>query len=267
MNGKIHSIETMGTLDGPGLRTVVFMQGCMNECAFCHNPDAALRKGGTTYSTYDLVSELKKGLPYWQAYSAEEQQLIKGGVTFSGGDPLYQPEFLIDLCAELKKLEIHVVIDTSANANFSYIQTLIPLVDLWMISLKQMHDALHQELIHASNKPILQNVLKLDTALSAYNQKHQTDVPKQIRIRFVIIPTLTDSEEHLTLLGQFIAQLQNIEAVELLPYSTIGRQKWIELFGHYKLDGIPDATAQDVERTKNILSKIISFPFIIPTYE
>lgn len=258
MIGKVHSIETFGTLDGPGVRTVIFLQGCPNRCKFCHNPDSALMRGGTAYTVTELTQEVLKNKDYWKTYSKEEkaQGIIRGGVTFSGGEPLMQSKFLASTIHSLKRKNIHIVVDTSANASFEEIESIINDVDLWMISIKQMFDAIHQDLVGVSNQNILKNITKLDKHLSRYNKLHGTS--KKIRIRFVIIPGITDSEEHLHALGAFIKTIKNLEKIELLPYVTIGREKWIKLFGEYHLEGVPEATTADVERTKTILSRYVT---------
>lgn len=258
MTGYIHSIETFGTLDGPGVRTVVFLQGCPNRCKFCHNPDSVLKDGGTEYSVDNLVEEILKGKEYWKDYSTtpNPDSRVKGGVTFSGGEPLYQYNYLLEVVKKLKDNEVHVVVDTSANATFEEMQDLMPYVDLWMISVKQMFNAVHKKLIGVSNDNILSNIKSLDSAITKYNKTHETK--KQIRIRFVIIPGITDTEKHLKSLGEFVSSIKNLEVMELLPYSTIGRDKWIELFGKYYLEGIREANFKDVERVKNVLSDYIS---------
>ncbi|KKR06127.1 MAG: Pyruvate formate-lyase 1-activating enzyme [candidate division WS6 bacterium GW2011_GWF2_39_15] len=243
VTGKIHSIESFGTLDGPGVRTVVFMQGCPNHCVYCHNVDCAIPKGGKEYTVQDLTAEVLKNKEYWKPF---QDDTPKGGVTFSGGDPLYQPDFLLECVQNLKKEGIHIVIDTSAVSAFEKIDSLVEFVDLWMISIKHMDEDSHKELVGKGNAEILENIKELDRRIS--------NTGKKIRIRFVIIPGLTDSEEHIKKLGTYIKGLRNLERVELLPYSTIGRHKWIELFGRYRLEGIPEATNEDVTRTKQILT-------------
>lgn len=266
MIGKVHSIETFGTLDGPGVRTVVFLQGCPNRCKFCHNPDSVVLKGGTPYTVDELVAELLKNKAYWVTYSNDEAKSsdVKGGVTFSGGEPLMQSEFLTEVAKKLKSEGVHVVVDTSSNASFEEIQSVMPYVDLWMISVKQMFDAIHQELVGVSNVCILDNIKKLDEHLTIYNADSTHKAKKQIRIRFVIIPGITNTELHLKALGEFVKGIKNLETMELLPYSTIGRSKWIELFGEYHLEGVPEATRQDVEQVKSILSNYINkFHYVV----
>ncbi|MCK9368539.1 pyruvate formate-lyase-activating protein [Candidatus Dojkabacteria bacterium] len=242
--GLVHSIESFGTLDGPGIRTVVFLQGCPNRCKYCHNVDCAISKGGTEYTSEEVVEEVMKNKEYWK-----DGENTRGGVTFSGGEPLSQSEFLLECVRLLKKNDVHVVIDTSATAEFENIKALVPFVDLWMISVKHMDDDVHKELVGRSNVEILNNIKDLDKLL--------TKEGKRIRIRFVIIPGITDAKEHIEKLGSYIKGIKNLERVELLPYSTIGKQKWIEIFGHYSLEGIPEASNEDVEKVKKILSSYV----------
>jgi pyruvate formate lyase activating enzyme len=238
--GIVHSIESFGALDGPGIRTVVFLQGCPNKCQYCHNVDCAIKEGGTEYTPQKVAEEVMKNKEYWK-----DGESTRGGVTFSGGEPLFQPEFLLECAKLFKKKNVHVVVDTSATSDFVHMKALIPYVDLWMISVKHMDDSVHKELVGRSNVEILKNIQDLDSLL--------TD-DKKIRIRFVVIPGITDAQEHIKKLGEYIKGIKNLEKVELLPYSTIGKQKWIEIFGHYSLEGIPEASSSDVERVKDTLN-------------
>lgn len=251
MTGSINSIQTFGTLDGPGLRTVVFFQGCPNRCRFCHNVDVAIRNGGVQYTVDKLVDEVLKGKEYWDNYDNPKAGEVKGGVTITGGEPLFQPEFLLEFVKKLKEKDVHVAVDTSATTDFSNIEKLSDYVDLWMISVKHMDTLKHKELVGRGNEEIFSNILGLNKLL-------EKKEGKSIRIRFVIIPTITDSDEHLEKLGQFIKQITMLEKVELLPYSSIGRDKWIQLFGEYEMDGIREGNEEDVQRVKKILSKYVT---------
>ncbi len=245
IKGQVHSIESFGTLDGPGVRTVVFLQGCPNRCKYCHNVDSAIEKGGREYSVEQLVKEVLRNREYWTINGE-----TRGGVTFSGGEPLYQSEFLLECIKELKKEKVHVVVDSSATAPFEVIEALVPYVDLWMISIKHMDNEIHKELIGRENTQIFSNIKRLNSLLTSLN--------KQIRVRFVIIPGITDDDQHLNKLGEFIKEITNLEKVELLPYSTIGKGKWIEIFGEYHLEGVREGTMEDYERVKKILSKYVN---------
>lgn len=250
IEGKVHSINSFGTLDGPGLRTVVFLQGCPNRCQFCHNVDVAVIKGGTIYSVEKLVNEVMKNKGYWEKYS-KENNTVEGGVTFTGGEPLYQSNFLLETAKVLKEKGVHVVVDSSAFADFVEIEKLSPYVDMWMISVKHMDNEKHKELVGNPNEGILENIKKLDEIYS------KQGLSKKIRIRFVIIPGITDSEEHLKQLGEYVRDLKTLEVMELLPYSTIGKSKWYELFGQYHLEGIRDGNNEDAKRVADILKPYV----------
>ncbi len=233
MIGYIHSIESMGTLDGPGIRTVVFFQGCPLKCKFCHNIDTNFPKQGQEYTPEELFKKVIKNQEYWKN---------GGGVTISGGEPLMQPEFLLEFLKLLKENNIHTALDTCAKTSKSAIDSLSPYVDLWMISLKELDDVKHTELTESSNKEILENIKYIDGKKGP-----------NIRIRFLIIPTLTDNEELIKKIGEFVNNLKNLEKLELLAYGTHGKDKWYEFFNLYHLENIRDANVQDLEKVKSQL--------------
>jgi len=252
--GMIHSFETLGTLDGPGLRTVVFMQGCPLRCKFCHNVDAAIQKGGEEYTVEALAEKLLRNRVYWEAYSETSQVAdagVPGGITISGGDPVYQPQFLIALAKKIKSEGVHLAIDTSLATTRPVIDALLPLVDLWMISLKQFDEEAHLALTSVSNKGIMENIRYLDEQIS------QQTLPQspQIRHRFVVIPGMTDSDKVIAQLGEFVSQRSNLEMLELLPYGAHGKFKWVELFGKYSLEDIREAEQADLERVAERLAR------------
>lgn len=229
MKGFIHSIESMGTLDGPGIRTVVFFQGCPLKCKFCHNIDTNPIKQGKEYTVGELLEKILKNKEYWKE---------TGGVTISGGEPVLQPEFLLELLKGLKENNVHTTVDTCIKTTKPIIDSLLPYVDLWMISLKELDNQKHLELTGASNTDILENIKYIDSKGS------------KTRIRFLIIPTLTDYPELIKGIGEFLNNLKNLETLELLPYGTHGKEKWYELFGEYHLEDIREATKFDLESVK-----------------
>lgn len=233
MIGYVHSIESMGTLDGPGIRTVVFFQGCPLKCKFCHNIDTNFPKQGQEYTPEELFKKVVKNQEYWKN---------GGGVTISGGEPLMQPEFLLEFLKLLKENNIHTVLDTCAKTSKNVIDSLLPYVDLWMISLKELDNEKHIHLTESSNKEILENIKYIDGKKGS-----------KIRIRFLVIPTLTDSEELIREVGEFVNGLRNLESLELLAYGTHGKDKWYEFFKTYHLEDIRDANVQDLEKVKNQL--------------
>lgn len=246
--GKIHSIESFGALDGPGLRTVVFMQGCPLRCKFCHNIDVTLKEGGTEYSVEKLTEKLLQNKTYWESYEGKDEQ--KGGVTFSGGEPLMQWEFITEVCKKLKQETIHIAIDTCLFTRPKAIETLLPYPDLWMVSLKHMDEEKHRDLTGVSNITILENLKLLDELITS-----NPSVNSKIRIRFVVIPGITDREELINEIGEFVSSIKNLEVIELLPYISIGKHKWKEIFGEYPLEGINDGEAKDIEKVKEYLEE------------
>jgi pyruvate formate lyase activating enzyme len=254
--GYIHSIQSLGTLDGPGLRTVVFFQGCSLRCKFCHNVDTIPAKVGQKYDAARLVKEVLRNKAYWTKRSNDPEKTDapipegtnihrpihkNGGVTLSGGDPLFQPGFTLSVCQKLKNQEVHIALDTNLNTSKKVIDSLLPYVDLWMVSLKHMDSKKHKDLTGVPNKKILESIKYLDSKLAGINNEDG------LRIRLVIIPTMTDDKKLIDDIINFVQKRKSLELVELLPYTSIGRHKWIELYGEYPLDDIPDATDDNVK--------------------
>lgn len=222
---KIHSIESMGTVDGPGVRTVVFMQGCKLRCGFCHNPDALELIGGTDYTPEQLFDKIFEFKEYWGS---------DGGVTLTGGEPLVQYEELknfVDICKENK---VNVAIDTAAWCNWETIREFIGLVDLWMISIKHPVESEHINLIGHSGIQIKENI----SQLSKLGQK--------IRIRYIIIPGLTDGEANLNSLTSFLDTLQGVIELELLAFNKMGKSKG----RMWQWDKYPEATKDNLLTAK-----------------
>ena len=213
VKGSIHSVETFGSVDGPGVRFVIFLKGCAMRCKYCHNPDT------WEMTTADTSSEelLKKALRY-RSYWGE-----KGGITVSGGEPLLQIDFVIDLFTRAKKLGIHTTIDTSGNPFtreepfFSKFQQLMEVTDLLLVDIKHIDDACHLALTKQHNTNILDMLKYLD------------EIQKPVWIRHVLVPGINDQEIYLMNLSKFIQQLHNVKRVEILPYHTLGVYKWKEL--------------------------------------
>jgi pyruvate formate lyase activating enzyme len=261
ITGAVHSIESLGALDGPGLRTVIFLQGCPLKCKFCHNIDCAIVQGNAQeYTVDELVKTVLKNKSYWGKTNNDQKdflqpttdnrQPISGGVTISGGEPTFQKDFLIALLKELKRNDIHTAVDSCSVTTQDVLTEMIPYVDLWMLSVKHMDEQAHVNLTGASNRKILENILFLDKTLS-----EQKENQAQIRIRFLVIPGMTDDKDHIKKLGEFVTQIKKLECLEILPYGSHGKHKWIELFGSYSLQHVRDATKEDVERVAGILEK------------
>jgi len=256
--GKVHSFETLATLDGPGLRTVVFLQGCPLRCKFCHNVDSTLTEGGKEYTVEALVEKILRNKVYWESYSepsAVADSGVPGGVTISGGDPVFQPKFLVALVKALKSEDVHLAIDTSLATTPKLIDALLPYIDLWMISVKEFDVDKHIALTGVPNHKILSNIRYLDDQITAL------DLPQhpRIRHRFVVIPGLTDYPELINQLGAHCQAIKNFETLELLAYSSLGKHKWIECFGKYELEDVRDGERSDLDQVAETLK-----PYGIP---
>ena len=231
---KIHSIESFGTVDGPGIRFIIFMQGCGLKCKYCHNRDTWDACGGTLISTDELLDKIER----YKSYILPSG----GGITVSGGEPLLQPKFLITLFKELKNRNIPTAIDTSGMVELTDdIKELLSLTDLVLLDIKHINDEKSKELVGFSNKKELE--------FARYLSKN--NIP--VWIRQVIIPGITDNEADLIELKKFINSLQNVQKVELMPYHELGKFKWENLGLKYELEGIPSATSEDIEKAKRIL--------------
>lgn len=234
LTGKIHSIETFGTVDGPGIRYVIFLQGCHLRCKYCHNRDT----WDTTIGTPKKVSELVQDIQKYSDYI----KFSKGGVTVTGGEPLLQPKFLIALFTELKKLGYHTALDTSGMFPLTpEVKQVLSLTDLVLLDIKHIDDEKCKDLIGFSNK------LELEFA----NYLSENGI--KMWIRQVIIPGITDDENDLIRLKEFLQTLKTIEKVELNPYHTLGVYKWEDLGLEYPLKGVRQANNEDIERAKRIL--------------
>ncbi|WP_342388204.1 pyruvate formate-lyase-activating protein [Salinicoccus bachuensis] len=234
IKGNLHSVESLGTLDGPGLRYVLFTQGCVLRCLFCHNPDTWKMRGAARVVTAEeMVEEIRPYIPYFKASG--------GGVTVSGGEPLLQMPFLTELFKALKAEGIHTCIDTSAGcANDSEtftngMEELLKYTDLVLLDLKHIDNEKH---IHLTKRPNT-HILKFAEMLS---ERHQP-----IWVRHVLVPGLTDDAEDLIKLGRFINSLNNVEKFEILPYNQLGVHKWEALGVPYELNDVEPPSDTDVE--------------------
>ena len=230
---KVHSIETFGAVDGPGIRFVLFLQGCHLQCKYCHNRDTWDINGGS----YKSLDELFDKIIRYKNYI-----FPNGGVTVTGGEPLLQAKFILELFKKLKKEGIHTCIDTSGIiALTDDIKEVLKFTDLVLLDIKHIDNEKCKELVGKSNK------LELEFA------KYLSDNNIPIWIRQVLIPGYTDNEQDLLKLKEFISSLKTVEKVELLPYHGIGEFKWKKLGLKYPLEGVPQATDNDIARAKQIL--------------
>lgn len=231
---KIHSIESFGTVDGPGIRFVLFLQGCHLQCKYCHNRDTWDMKGGEYKSLDDIFEKIKRYKNY--------MMLSGGGVTVTGGEPLLQVKFLKELFKKLKTEGIHTCVDTSGIVAITDdIKELLQYTDLVLLDIKHIDDEKCKKLVGVSNK----RELEFAQYLSDNNIK--------IWIRQVLVPGYTDDEEDLKRLKKFIKSLKTVENVQVLPYHSMGKFKWEKLGNKYELEDVRDANQDDVERVKKIL--------------
>ena len=238
MTGRVHSIESFGLVDGPGVRSIAFMQGCNLRCRYCHNPDTWVKTGGTEWEAESLFRKLYRFKPYWKK---------NGGITVSGGEALLQMEFVTDLFSIAKEHQVHTALDTSGDpfrTDPDYLesfQKLMDVTDLFILDMKEMDPERHKALTGQDNRNIL--------AFARYLSAHK----KPMWIRHVLVPGLTDSRESLETLYDFIRELKSVERVEILPYHTMGVHKWEALGIPYSLKNVLPPTEEEVRRAEEIL--------------
>ncbi len=231
---KVHSTETFGTVDGPGIRFVLFLQGCHLKCKYCHNRDTWDISGGE----YKTLDEIFDKIIRYKNYIVPSG----GGVTVTGGEPLIQVKFIIELFKKLKENGINTCIDTSGMFPITDdVKEVLKYTDLVLLDIKHIDDEKCKDLVGFSNK----KELKFARYLSDNNI--------HMWIRQVLVPTLTDDEEDLKRLKEFISSLKTVDKVEILPYHSTGKYKWKELGFKYELENIREATNEDVKRAKEIL--------------
>ena len=230
---KVHSIESFGTVDGPGIRFVLFLQGCHLQCKYCHNRDTWSMNGGEYKSLDDIFEKIMKYKNYIYP---------NGGVTVTGGEPLLQVKFLIELFEKLKKENIHTCIDTSGMVALTPdIKKLLSLTDLVLLDIKHIDSEKCKNLVGFNNDKEL--------AFAEYLSNNNI----HMWIRQVLVPGYTDDEQDLLKLKDFISSLNTVDKVEILPYHDMGRYKWEKLGLKYELDGVRIANDDDVKRAKKIL--------------
>lgn len=236
--GRIHSIESFGSVDGPGIRFVTFLKGCPMRCQFCHNPDTWDIGGGEIKTPDELLSQALRYKTYWKK---------EGGITASGGEPLLQIDFLIEFFKKAKQKGVHVTLDTSGSPFtrkepfISKFNELMKVTDLVMLDIKQIDDEEHKILTGCSNA----NILDMANYLSEIN--------KPVWIRHVLVPGGSDNDEQLIKLDKFIKTLKNVERVQVLPYHILGTFKWEKLGLDYPLEGVDPPTKDRIENANKLL--------------
>ncbi|MGN1181457.1 MAG: pyruvate formate-lyase-activating protein [Faecalibacillus sp.] len=239
MKGYIHSTESCGTVDGPGIRFVVFFQGCPMRCAYCHNPDTWKPQVGDMMSVDEILA----------MYNSKKEFYKKGGITCTGGEPMMQIDFLTELFERCKQEGIHTCLDTSGimfRENEDYLKKvdrLLSVTDLVMLDIKHIDSKEHLKLTKQPNDKILK--------FARYVDHKGID----IWIRHVVVPTITQNDQYLYQLGEFIAQLKHIKALDVLPYHTMGIPKYENLGYEYPLKGIEPLSKEDAVKARNVILK------------
>lgn len=237
MIGYIHSFESFGSVDGPGVRFVVFVRGCSMRCKYCHNPDT-WTMGGETHTAAEVLQRAMRYKNYWGK---------EGGITVSGGEPMLQLDFVTELFTEAKAKGVNTCLDTSGIAfdpeHTEAVDQLLAVTDLVMLDIKHIDDEKHRELTGQSNKNILAFAKYLDSK----------NIP--VWIRHVVVPGITLEEESLKKLGRFIGTLSNVKRVETLPYHSLARPKYEKLGIPYPLEDTPDATKEQAQWAREIIEQ------------
>ena len=231
-SGYIHSVETCGTVDGPGIRFVVFTTGCPLRCLYCSNPDCRYLENGKQVGVDELITEIQKYTSYMKASG--------GGVTVCGGEPLFQPEFVKEIFRRCKELGIHTALDTSGFCNLETAKSVLEFVDLVLLDIKSFEPATYRK------------VTSVDIEPTVNLAKYLSQINKPTWIRFVLVPGLTDDPENIAMLADFISTLNNVERVEVLPFHKMGEYKWEEIGYEYTLKDTPTPTPEQIETALNI---------------
>lgn len=241
IKGRIHSVESFGSADGPGVRYIVFLKGCNMRCQYCHNPDTWAKDGGELMTPEEVLKKALRYKTYWKE---------KGGITVSGGEALLQIDFVTELFRLAKEKGVNTCLDTSGNPFSmeepfkSKFDELMKYTDLFMLDIKHIDDAAHRKLTGQTN----QNILEMAAYLS--------DHGKAMWIRHVLVPGITTDEDELHRLRSFLDTLKTVERVEVLPYHTLGVFKWKELGIPYQLEGVDPPTKEQIDRAKEILGAL-----------
>ena len=237
--GYIHSIETFGTVDGPGVRFVVFFQGCPLRCQYCHNPDTWEMADGKEKTADEILEMFERNRAFYKT----------GGITATGGEPMVQMDFLLELFTKAKEKNIHTCLDTSGimyteqreSELFQKIENLMSVTDLVMLDIKHIETDSHKNLTGQTNEKILAFAKYLD------------EIKKPMWVRHVVVPGITYQEESLIQLGEFLKTLSNVKKLEVLPYHTLGENKYEKLGIAYPLKGVPQLSKEDALQAENVI--------------
>ena len=238
MRGRIHSTESFGSVDGPGVRYLIFLKGCHMRCRFCHNVDTWQMETNDLRTADELLDKAERYRSYWGK---------DGGITVSGGEPLLQIDFLLDLFTKAKARGIHTCIDTAMQPFtreepfFSKFEALMKVTDLLLVDIKHIDPEMHQKLTGVPNDNILDGF------------RYLSEIEKPIWVRHVLVPEWTDRDDYLMKTREFLDTLSNVKRVDVLPYHTLGVFKWKALGIPYRLEGIDPPSKERIENARRIL--------------
>lgn len=232
MKGKIHSIETCGTVDGPGIRYIVFTQGCPLRCKYCHNPDTWKMEDGQEIDSDTIAQEALKYKSFMTCSG--------GGITVSGGEPLLQPDFVKDLFMKCKKNGIHTALDTSGFVNLIAANPVLDYTDLVLLDIKSYNPYVFKDLTGVPLEPTLNFA------------RHLAERNIPIWIRYVLVPGLTDNPHDIEQLAKFLSTIKTVERIDILPFHKMGEYKWEKLGYHYELLDTSSPSPEEVSAAKNI---------------
>ena len=245
LKGRVHSFESFGAVDGPGVRFLIFLQGCPMRCRYCHNPDSWKIGAGEEYSAEEILDRAERFRSYWGD---------RGGITVSGGEALLQIDFLIELFELARERGISTCLDTSAQpfsregVFFDKFRRLMRVTDTVLLDIKHIDDTEHRSLTGHTNRNILDCARYLD------------EIGKRVWIRHVLVPGITDNDEWLTKLRDFLSTLSNVERIDVLPYHTMGIYKYRELGIKYSLEGVEPPSRERIDNANRILQPALRWP-------
>ena len=234
---RLHSVESLGTYDGPGVRLVFFTQGCNFKCKYCANPDTIDKTGESRLFNYDELMNLARSQrPFFGK---------RGGITMSGGEPLMQAKAIAPFFRMLQEEGFNTCIDTNGSYITEDVKELLEYTDLVLLDIKEIDEQAHIDIAGASNKGTLRFA------------KYLNEINKPVWARYVLVPGYTDSEEHLHALGRFLQPMKNIEKLEIQPYHKLGVHKYESMGWKYELTNVPENTPEQLIKAKEILSEYI----------
>ena len=235
VDGYIHSIETMGTVDGPGVRYIVFMQGCPLRCLYCHNPDSLKMKRGKLVASGKLLDHIQG--------TADFLKRAKGGVTLSGGEPFVQPEFMASILRGCKEMKLHTAVDTTGHLGPNISDEILADIDLVLLDLKSFEPRIYRHVTGAEIAPTLAFAQRLEA------------LGKPMWVRFVLVPGLTDDPANLNALADYVATLRMVQRVEVIPFHKMGEFKWQALGLEYTLSATQPPTPQALEAARQVFAQ------------